>query len=95
MTILPYKLGICRLEGGLPLPGWLTESESFYTVTGTVEETSIVCREDLIPAGCRMEKGYIALKVEGPLAFTSDRCFGFDLYLAGQRRYQCFRYIHF
>ncbi len=70
LTLLSEKLGICRLQGNSPLPGWLSSSRSFFAVTGTADETSIVCRTDLIPADCLSEKGFVALKVEGPLDFS-------------------------
>ncbi len=62
-------LGVCRLESGTPLPHWLYDSSNFFSLTGTADETSIVCREDLIPAGFSSEKGFRAIKVEGPLDF--------------------------
>lgn len=64
------KLGICRLESGSPLPDWVGGSKNFYAITGTADETSIVCREDLIPADLLSEKNFRALKVNGPLDFS-------------------------
>lgn len=69
LFLLPYKLGICRFESGAPIPDWLQGSSSFFSITGTEDETSLVCQEELIPAGCIAEKGFRALKVQGPLAF--------------------------
>ena len=70
LTILSDKLGVCRLRSGVPLPDWLFDSRNFYSVTVTADETSIVCLEELIPADCPFEKGFRALKVEGPLDFS-------------------------
>ncbi|MCJ7806707.1 MAG: ACT domain-containing protein [Clostridia bacterium] len=70
LSIMHEKLGICRLESGLPLPDWVGGSKNFYAITGTADETSIVCREDLIPAGLLSENNFRALKVNGPLAFS-------------------------
>ncbi len=70
VIILPEILGVCRLESGVPFPDWLHESSNFFALIGTVDETSIVCREDLIPAGCPFEKEFRALKVKGPLGFS-------------------------
>ncbi len=70
MTLLPDKLGVCRLGSGIPLPGWLFDSSNFYSVTVTADETSIVCREDLIPNEYSSEKNFRALKVKGPLDFS-------------------------
>ncbi len=70
LTLLPDKLGVCRLESGTALPNWLRESGSFFSVTGTVDETSLVCRDELIPANCLSERGFRLFKVEGPLDFS-------------------------
>lgn len=69
LFLLPYRLGICRFECGTPIPGWLQGSSSFFSITGTEDETSLVCQEELIPSDCIAEKGFRALKVQGPLAF--------------------------
>lgn len=70
LTLLPDKLGVCRLDSGAALPDWLRESGSFFSVTGTADETSLVCREELIPANCPSERGFRLFKVEGPLDFS-------------------------
>jgi len=70
VTILPEVLGICRLESGAQFPGWLNGGSGFYSLTGTSDETSIVCRESLIPEGIPAEKKFRAFKVEGPLDFS-------------------------
>ena len=70
LSIMHEKLGICRLESGSPLPDWVGGSKNFYAITGTADETSIVCREDLIPADLLSEKNFRALKVNGPLDFS-------------------------
>lgn len=70
LTTLPEKLGVCQLSRGLPIPDWLFECDSFYSIAVTADEISIICREDLIPADCPSEKGFRAFKVEGPLEFS-------------------------
>ena len=70
LILLPDKLGVCRLDSGTPLPGWLCAGSSFCSFTVTAEETSIVCRQDLIPAEYPSEKNFRALKVKGPLDFS-------------------------
>ena len=69
LFLLPYRLGICRFESGASIPDWLQNGSDFFSITGTEDETSLVCREDLIPVDCISEKGFCALKVKGPLAF--------------------------
>ena len=70
LVIIPDKLGIYRLAGGETPPSSLIESGSFYCITASAEETSIVCREQYIPDNRPSEKGFIALKVAGPLDFS-------------------------
>jgi len=70
LTILPERLGVCRLENEMPFPDWLTKSGTFFSLTRTVDETSIVCREELIPADYPSEKGLRAFKVQGLLDFN-------------------------
>lgn len=36
----------------------------------TSGELSIVCEEDRVPDGVRVEKGWVALKLEGPFPFS-------------------------
>ncbi len=70
LTILPERLGVCRLKNGIPFPDWLIKSGTFFSLTRTVDETSIVCREELIPPDYPSEKGFRAFKVEGLLDFN-------------------------
>ena len=67
--VLQYKLAVCRLNAGLPVPSWGLEGE-FFSVTRTNDEVSIVCEESRVPEGVRCEKGWIALQLEGPFPFS-------------------------
>ena len=42
----------------------------FFCVTQTADELSIVCEEGRVPAGVRVEKDWVALKLEGPFPFS-------------------------
>ena len=42
----------------------------FCSVTRTLDELSVVCLEDIVPEGVRCEKGWRALKLEGPFEFS-------------------------
>ena len=42
----------------------------FFCVTQTAEELSIVCEESRVPAGVRIERDWVALKLEGPFPFA-------------------------
>lgn len=51
------------------MPEWAVGA-GFFCVTQTAEELSIVCEESRIPAEVRIEKGWVALKLEGPFPFA-------------------------
>jgi hypothetical protein len=69
MTVLPDLFAVCRLEGGSTIPEWATAG-SFFSVTGSPEELSILCPEDRVPQDCKAERGWRGLRVEGPLDFS-------------------------
>jgi hypothetical protein len=51
------------------MPEW-TVGEGFFCVTQTAEELSIVCEETRVPAGVRVERDWVALKLDGPFPFA-------------------------
>lgn len=69
LSVLPNKLAICRLDKNAPIPSWAT-NDSFFSITRTTDELSIVCSKDNIPDNIRSEKNWRALKVIGPLDFS-------------------------
>lgn len=68
LTVLDGEYAVCRLPAGAELP-FVREAGSFYSVTATADEVSIVCRPKQAPGGAVVERGWGALKVEGPLEF--------------------------
>ena len=81
LTLLPDRLAVCRLEPEAPVPGWAL-SGAFSSVTRTPGELSVVCSEADLPArqsprpaaaaaaDLRVERGFRAFRVEGPLDFA-------------------------
>lgn len=69
LAILPESFGICRLHPRTRLPRWVFRNSSFYSVTRTRDELSIVAREDLIPQRFECERDWRGIKVIGPLDF--------------------------
>lgn len=69
LSVLQEELGLGRLGPDASVPAWATQGE-FYTVSRTKEELSVVCESRLIPDAVRAERGWKALKVEGPLDFS-------------------------
>src|SRR6185437_8211272 len=73
LTVLPEPLAICRLPPTARIPSWaLEEHESLVSITRTAEELSIVCPEEAVPPDVeRVEDGWRALKVPGPIPFET------------------------
>ena len=63
------RLAVCLLEAGDRVPG-RARSGGFSSVSRTTDGTSIVCEENLVPAGVRSDKGWRAFQVAGPLDFN-------------------------
>ena len=51
------------------MPEWAI-GPGFSCVTRTAEELSIVCEQGRVPAGVRVETGWVGLKLEGPFPFA-------------------------
>ncbi len=68
LSVLDERLAVCRLGPRTEIPAWATAS-SFFSLTRTADELSIVCPEHNVPAGVAREGGWRALKLEGPFDF--------------------------
>ncbi len=69
LTILPEKIAVCKFQSNSEIPAWALNS-TFYSITKTKEELSIVCLEDQLEGDEQVERGWKAIKVEGPLDFS-------------------------
>lgn len=67
LSILPETLGICHFGPNIPVPEWAMEGNKFFSITKTTGELSVVCPQANIPGGVFVEKGWRALKTEGPV----------------------------
>lgn len=67
ITALPHRLAVCRLAPGASLPSWVRGA--FTSITRTDEELSIVCDEDAVPPDVQAERGWRAMRVDGPVPF--------------------------
>jgi uncharacterized protein len=73
------RLAVCRFAFDARIPTWALEG-GFFCVVRTRDELSIVCTEDActedactedrIPDGALAERGWMALKLEGPFPFS-------------------------
>ncbi|HYI12258.1 MAG TPA: ACT domain-containing protein [Thermoanaerobaculia bacterium] len=67
ISILPDRIAVCRLDPGAEVPSWVRGA--FTSVTRTPDELSILCDDAAVPEDVRAERGWRALKVEGPIPF--------------------------
>ncbi|MDO8599903.1 MAG: ACT domain-containing protein [bacterium] len=68
-TLLEDIFSICQLKPENKIPEWCTDCE-FFSVTKSKEELSIVCLEESVPSGIKVDKGWRALKIDGVLDFS-------------------------
>lgn len=69
LTLLPERFAISQLAANAPIPEWATQG-TFFSVTRTSEELSLVCEHFRVPAGVRSQPGWNLLKVHGPFALA-------------------------
>ena len=69
LSIVQNKLAVCRLEKDTQVPSWAMD-DTFYSISRTNDELSIVCSEDNVPDNIKSDKNWRAFKVEGPLDFS-------------------------
>jgi hypothetical protein len=69
LTLLPEHFAISRLAADAPIPAWAMEG-SFFSITGTAEELSVVCEFARVPVGVRSQSGWRVFKVHGPFVLT-------------------------
>jgi uncharacterized protein len=69
LSLLPERLAISRLGADSPIPPWATQG-SFFSVTRTGDELSIVTELSRVPAGVKSQSGWQVLKVHGPFVLS-------------------------
>lgn len=69
LTLLPERFAISRLAADAPIPAWATEG-SFFSVTRTGDELSVVCELARVPVGVHSQPGWRVFKVHGPFVLT-------------------------
>ena len=65
LTLLPERFAISQLAADAPIPQWATQG-SFFSVTRTGEELSIVSELARVPIGVHSQPGWHVFKVHGP-----------------------------
>lgn len=69
MTVLKEELSIARFFPD-QIPAIPLNSETFFSMTVTEEELSLVCPARNMPKADKVQTGFMAIKVEGPLDFS-------------------------
>ena len=69
LKLLTDRLAVCRFDPKAELPEWIDKS-SFFSITRTEEELTVVCTEAPVPPGTISETGWRCFKVQGPLDFS-------------------------
>lgn len=69
LSLLPERFAISRLAVDSPIPGWATQG-SFFSVTRTGDELSIVTELSRVPAKVESQSGWRVLKVHGPFVLS-------------------------
>jgi len=67
LRVLAAPLALCRLAASDAIPEWTALARTFLTISRTPTELSIVADESAVPASVNAQRGYRALRVEGPL----------------------------
>jgi hypothetical protein len=67
ISAIDGRYAVARLDPTAALPSW--PRGLFVSITRTPDELSIVCDEDAVPDDVRAERGWRALRVEGPIPF--------------------------
>ena len=69
LSLLPGEYAVCKLEPERDIPEWITYN-TFWSVTKTQDEMSIVCPQNQVPKDVKAESEWRILEVEGPLDFS-------------------------
>ena len=69
LTVLADSYAVVRLDPAATVPPWAWTGE-FTSVSRTPDELSIVCRDDAVPIGVQVERGWRCLRAAGPFDFA-------------------------
>jgi hypothetical protein len=69
LTLLAERFAISRLAADAPIPNWATRG-SFFSVTRTGDELSVVSELSLVPVVVQSQPGWRVFKVHGPFVLS-------------------------
>ena len=70
LFVLPKRYAFCRLEPNGHIPTWALLGDDFVSLTRTLDELSVVCLQENVPADAQAERDWRCVKVEGPFDFS-------------------------
>lgn len=70
LFVLPQLYAFCRLDPNGHIPNWALLGDDFVSLTRTLDELSVVCMQENVPADALAERGWRCVKVEGPFDFS-------------------------
>src|SRR5512144_279535 len=70
LDVLPDVLCVARRDPDAGVPASVLRSPGLVSLTRTAAELCVVCREEVVPQRARVERGWRALRVAGPLEFA-------------------------
>ena len=68
-SVLPDKLAVYRFDPQVAIPD-LSAASSFFSITRTQDELSVVCAENDLGPEVQCEKGWRCIKLHGPFNFS-------------------------
>lgn len=69
LSIIKENFAVCRLNADDNIPDWAVKG-SFYSLTKTIDELSIVCPEKDVPDFIKSDRNWRVIKIEGELDFS-------------------------
>lgn len=63
------RFAVCRLTHGDTLPPWVTASR-IYSIVQTLDELTVVCQAEVVPAGVICEQPWRCVRVAGSMPFS-------------------------
>jgi uncharacterized protein len=70
LFVLPQLYAFCRLDPNGHIPNWALLGDDFVSLTRTLDELSVVCTQENVPADALAERNWRCVKVEGPFDFS-------------------------
>jgi hypothetical protein len=69
LFLVPQTFAICQFAPGTPFPEWV-QTNSFFSVTSTSEELSLVCLMESLPSDVDADRDWRCFKLQGPIPFS-------------------------